>query len=81
MYCTTSVIDASPLFCGAYERKSVLAWRGRFERPQRDRIVLFDFGAGAVVGEFNGAHFVSAERPGEWDPVLVNKWRYVDKAN
>jgi hypothetical protein len=72
MYSTTNM-DAATLLCAASERKSSLKWRSRVERPACERILLFDFGTGVVVGEFNGTNFTSAERPGEWDPVLVDR--------
>jgi hypothetical protein len=55
---------------------NIIPWRNRFNVPEVDRPVVFDFGHGPIFGAFDGIEFFSLTAPGFWDRLLINRWCY-----
>jgi hypothetical protein len=58
--------------------KPIVTWLHRFDLPEVDRQIVFDFGQGPTIGNYDGNQFFSLANPGFWDRVLINKWCYLE---
>ena len=60
-------------------RTPLVEWFGRFDQPCSTQLLIFDFGAGPMLGTYLDGQFLCLKDPQQhWDRVLVNKWRYCD---
>ncbi len=60
-------------------RKPIVHWFGRFDQPDSEHLLMFDFGLGPMLGSYAAGRFQCMKDPKQnWDRVLINKWRYCE---
>jgi hypothetical protein len=58
-------------------RRQLVKWFEPSTEPLNDATVIFDYGAGAIVGIYRNGAFSSLKTPACcWPRFRVNRWRY-----
>lgn|GEM_PF-3523335 len=58
-------------------RRQLVKWFEPSTEPSNDALVLFDYGAGAILGTYHNGAFASLKTPACcWPRFRVNRWRY-----